>query len=269
MTALETIAVAFAMFSAIPCPQPVWTEKNMRYCLCAFPLVGAVCGLLCGGWAALLGVLHAPDLLLAGGICLIPVLVTGGIHLDGFADTSDALASCAPPEKKREILQDPRCGAFAVIRLCAWFLADFVLCAVVRWDARALICLGLAFVLERCLSGWAIASFPMAKNTGLAHTFAAAADKKRVRAVLSVFIMALVAALVVVGRMAGLAMAVTAGVVLLLYRRTAVKQFGGITGDLAGWFLQRAELFMLAALAAVQLLAAQPWAAQLTEGGWL
>ena len=100
MTALETIAVAFAMFSAIPCPQPVWTEKNMRYCLCAFPLVGAVCGLLCGGWAALLGVLHAPDLLLAGGICLIPVLVTGGIHLDGFADTSDALASCAPPEKK-------------------------------------------------------------------------------------------------------------------------------------------------------------------------
>ena len=109
----------------------------------------------------------------------------------------------------------------------------------------------------------------MAKNTGLAHTFAAAADKQRVRAVLSVFIIALAAALVVVGRAAGLAMAVTAGVVLLLYRRTAVKQFGGITGDLAGWFLQRAELFMLAALAAVQLLAAQPWAAQLTEGGWL
>ena len=39
--------------------------------------------------------------------------------------------------------------------------------------------------------------------------------------------------------------------------------------DLAGGFLQRAELSMLAALAAVQLLASQPWAAQLTEGGWL
>ena len=39
MTLLETAAVAFAMFSAVPVPQPVWNEKNMRYALCAFPLV--------------------------------------------------------------------------------------------------------------------------------------------------------------------------------------------------------------------------------------
>ncbi len=46
MTALQTIAVAFAMFSALPMPQFDWNEKNMRYALCAFPLVGAVCGAL-------------------------------------------------------------------------------------------------------------------------------------------------------------------------------------------------------------------------------
>ena len=39
MTALQTIAVAFAMFSALPMPQFDWNEKNMRYALCAFPLV--------------------------------------------------------------------------------------------------------------------------------------------------------------------------------------------------------------------------------------
>ena len=39
-----------------------------------------------------------------------------------------------------------------------------------------------------------------------------------------------------------------AGVALWRYHRVAVKQFGGITGDLAGWFLQKAELYMLAAL---------------------
>ena len=93
MTALETIAVAFAMFSAIPCPQPVWTEKNMRCALCAFPLVGAVCGLLLWGWTALAGWLPLPGVLAAAGQCLLPVLVTGGIHLDGYADTCDALAS--------------------------------------------------------------------------------------------------------------------------------------------------------------------------------
>ena len=41
MIVWQTIAVAFAMFSAVPVPQPVWNQKNMRYALCAFPLVGA------------------------------------------------------------------------------------------------------------------------------------------------------------------------------------------------------------------------------------
>ena len=46
MIVLQTIAVAFAMFSAIPVPQFDWNEKNMRYAMCAFPLIGAVCGAL-------------------------------------------------------------------------------------------------------------------------------------------------------------------------------------------------------------------------------
>ena len=51
MILLQTIAVAFAMFSALPVPQFEWTPKNMRYALCAFPLIGLVCGglwCLCG-----------------------------------------------------------------------------------------------------------------------------------------------------------------------------------------------------------------------------
>lgn len=259
MNFFQTIAVAFAMFSAIPCPQPEWTEKNMRYSLCAFPLIGAVCGLLCWGWMALMGYVGASVLLQAGGLCAIPVLVTGGIHLDGYADTSDALGSYGSPEKKREILKDPRCGAFAVIRLCTWFVVYFALCASVRWDARALWCMGLAFVLERSLSGFANAAFPLAKNTGLAHTFAAAADKKKVRAVLLAASVVLAAALIVVDRLAGAAMVLAAGWVMWRYYHIAQKQFGGITGDLAGWFLQRAEIWMLGALAAVQLLEGMKW----------
>ena len=53
MILLETIAVAFAMFSAIPVPQPVWNQKNMRYAMCAFPLVGVVCALLYLVWAVI------------------------------------------------------------------------------------------------------------------------------------------------------------------------------------------------------------------------
>ena len=52
MIVLQTIAVAFAMFSAIPVPQFDWNEKNMRYAMCAFPLIGVVIGAAwCVCWA--------------------------------------------------------------------------------------------------------------------------------------------------------------------------------------------------------------------------
>ena len=68
MTVLQTIAVAFAMFSALPVPQFEWNEKNMRYAMCAFPLIGLVCG---GLWC-LCGVLPLPELARAAAFCLVP-----------------------------------------------------------------------------------------------------------------------------------------------------------------------------------------------------
>ena len=245
MIVLQTIAVAFAMFSAVPMPQFAWNEKNMRYALCAFPLIGVVIGAL---WC-LCGALPLPGIVRAAGFCLVPVWVTGGIHLDGYADTCDALSSYGDRAKKLEILKDPHCGAFAVIRLCSYFLAYFALCGCVQFTPRVGLLWTLALVLERALSGYAVAAFPMAKNTGLAHTFATAADRHTVRRVLTVLAAALGIALVVLG---GWALVLAALVVLVRYSHVAKKQFGGITGDLAGWFLQKAEIWMLAALCACQ-----------------
>ena len=252
MVLFETVAVAFAMFSALPVPQPEWNEKNMRYALCAFPLVGLVNGLCWWGWTALCGVLGFPALLRAAGLCLIPVAVTGGIHLDGYADTSDALASYASPERRREILKDSHCGAFAVIRTCAYFVGSFALCGALVPEDRALLCMGAAFVLSRCLSGISVASFPLAKDTGLAHTFASSADKGRVRVVLAVLAAGAVVTMWVSDILYGAAMTLAALAVFANYARTVQKQFGGLSGDLAGWFLQRAEFWMLAALVLCQ-----------------
>ena len=241
MIVWQTIAVAFAMFSAVPVPQFGWNEKNMRYALCAFPLVGLLCGAL---WCVC-GVLPLPAPARAAGFCLVPVWVTGGIHLDGYADTCDALASYGDREKKLEILKDPHCGAFAVIRLCSYFAAYLCLAACVQFTPRVGALWTLALVLERALSGLAVAAFPMAKNTGLAHTFASAADRTAVRNVLTVLAVLLCGALLALG---GGALAAVAILLFLWYHHVAVQQLGGITGDLAGWFLQKTELWMLAAL---------------------
>ena len=245
MTILQTIAVAFAMFSALPVPQFGWNEKNMRYAMCAFPLIG----LGCGGLWCLCGVLPLPDMARAAAFCLVPVAVTGGIHLDGYADTSDALSSYGDREKKLEILKDSHCGAFAVIRLCSYFVAYFGLCGSVRFTPRVGLCWTLALVLERALSGFAVAAFPLAKDTGLAHTFASAADRATVRRVLALLAAVLCCAMLALG---GWALVLAALAVLWRYHAVACKQFGGITGDLAGWFLQKTEIWMLSALCACQ-----------------
>ena len=176
---------------------------------------------------------------------ILPLLLTGGIHLDGYADTCDALSSYGDRTKKLEILKDPHCGAFAVIRLCSYFVAYFALCCCVQFTPQVGAVWLLALVLERACSGYAVAAFPLAKNTGLAHTFATAADRTTVRRVLGCLSIVLAVALFALG---GGVLVLAAGVALWRYHRVAVKQFGGITGDLAGWFLQKAELYMLAAL---------------------
>ena len=254
MIVLETIAVAFSMFSALPMPQFKWNEGNMRWSLCAFPIVGAVIALGMRGWEQLCLLLSLPEVLRGAGLCALPALMTGGIHLDGYADVSDALASRASPERKREILRDPHCGAFAVIRLCVYYVVFFALCCALDPTARALRCLGLGFVLSRALSGLALTALPIAEGSSLARSFADAADKRRVRAILfAVAGLCLAGMALFGGWMVFLAALCVTAAVALRCGRTALRQFGGVSGDLAGWFLVKEEFWLLAALVAVQL----------------
>ena len=252
MWVLETVAVAFGMYSALPTPRVEWNETNMRYALAAFPLVGAVLGLAWWGVCALSAALALPDLLRGAMLCALPALVTGGIHLDGYADSSDALASHASPERRQEILRDPHCGAFAVIRLCVYFIAYFSLCCAAEPTPRVLWCVGAGFVLSRALSGLLLTVLPIAGASSLAKAFADAAAKRRVRWMLCAASAFLAAAMLWLGRLTGAAMLCAAALTVRRYVYTATREFGGTSGDLAGWFLVKVESWMLAAAVAGQ-----------------
>ena len=248
---METVWIAFSMFSALPVPQAEWKKESMRYTLLAFPLVGAVIGVLCVLWILLSEVLVFPAILRAAGLCAIPVLVTGGIHLDGYCDTWDARASHGTEEKKQEILKDPHLGTFAVIHVCLYFLIMFAL-----WAAMPQIRLlpaALLFCLSRVLSGLSLTVFKIRPGSGLVSTFADAAEKKRVRMILTAAAVILAAAICIGG---GWLMIPAAVFVFLRYRDLAERQFGGLSGDLAGWFLQTAELWMVGAYCLQQYIGA-------------
>ena len=178
----NSFLIALSMYSRIPVPQAEWTEKNLRWALCFFPLVGAVIGALGYGVYCLCEFLALPQLLAGALLTALPVVVTGGIHLDGFADTVDALSSYGDREKKLQILKDPNTGAFAVIGLCAYFLADTALWS--EADGELLPVIACSYMLSRSLSGISVVSFQAAKNSGLLRTFQDGAQKFRVRVVL-------------------------------------------------------------------------------------
>ncbi|MBC8569299.1 adenosylcobinamide-GDP ribazoletransferase [Zongyangia hominis] len=247
----QSFVVAFSMYSALPMPRVEWNKENMRYALCFFPLIGVVTGLLMEGWGLLCGWAGLGRVLFAAVACVLPVAVSGGIHLDGFCDTCDALGSHQSREKKLEILKDPHTGAFALIGCVLYFLLSFGLWSELKPDVRALGVVGLGFVLSRVLSGLSVVTFPCV-STGLLAAFSTAAQKKRVAAVEILLGLLCAAGMVCLRPAVGSLAVLAAGVTFAYYFRMSRRQFGGITGDLAGYFLQLCEIAMLLAVAAGQ-----------------
>ncbi len=244
MNFIYSLFAAFSMFSTLPAPQVPWEKEKIRYMLVCLPFVGLVIGMTEYMWAVLVDLLELGQTLRAAGFTLIPILLTGGIHLDGFMDTVDALKSHATPEKKRAILKDPHAGAFAVIGLAAYLLLWFGLCVELPWSGRTLVLMGLLHVMSRSLSAVSGTLLPVRPGEGTLNVFHRAANKKV--AVLAVgWVVLSAAAMVAVWPSVGGVMALGAVVTLLLVRRMASKQFEGMSGDIAGFQLQTAELVML------------------------
>lgn len=237
-------------------PRADWEKENMKYAMCFFPWVGAVIGACVYLWGRFAGNIPVGSILYAAILTLIPIFITGGIHLDGLLDTADALSSWQTRERRLEILKDSHTGAFAIITCCIYFIAYFgfssELFEMQRIEGIGVIAIG--FFLSRCLSGFSVTAFPCAKDSGLAATFANGADKKRAGKVLIAEGILAIAVMIWVSISLGIAAVVAALLTFWWYHHMSVEKFGGITGDLAGCFLQVCELMILVAVVVVEKL---------------
>ena len=108
---------------------------------------GAVIGLLIYGAGYLYYAFELPFWAVGALILLIPILVTGGFHLDGYMDVKDALSSFADREKKLEILKDPNVGSFAIIGIISRIIIAMVsiFMILLYGNYRSLMVLALIF----------------------------------------------------------------------------------------------------------------------------
>ena len=164
MKIAEAIGAAFGTFSRIPVPKSAWTDFGSTHALAAFPLVGLAEGFLMTAWGYMANLFGVPATIVAAVLAALPVAVTGGIHLDGLCDTSDALASWAPRERKLEIMHDPRAGAFGVIGVVVYLILQFSLFTALPLTAGTFLALLCSLVFSRALSGLAVECWPRGRT---------------------------------------------------------------------------------------------------------
>ncbi|MBO4492835.1 MAG: adenosylcobinamide-GDP ribazoletransferase [Ruminococcus sp.] len=244
---IKSLFMALRMYSRIPVPEVEWNEENRRYSLCFFPVVGVLAGMLLILWNNVCTFLSTGGLLFGAGAVMLIVLLTGGIHLDGFCDTCDARASWGDRQRRLEILSDPHIGSFAVIKLVAYMILYTALMSML-YDTEVIHATAWGYVLSRSLSGLAAVTFKSAKKEGTLFVFTDTADKKATLFLLSFTASISCFAMIAVCPQAGLAAAAASLLIMAYYRYVAFKEFGGITGDLAGWFLQVCEIAVVAAV---------------------
>ncbi|MCR4590913.1 MAG: adenosylcobinamide-GDP ribazoletransferase [Lachnospiraceae bacterium] len=236
--AAESFIIAFSMYSRLPMPAVKWNDDNRRYVFAFFPFVGAVEGLIFYYLWILLDRIHCGALLTGALLTLFTILFTGGIHLDGFMDVRDALASYRSVEERLRILKDPHVGSFAVI----WAVMLLIVKTAVYGSlSREILPLtAITFFLSRSLSALSVLGFPEAYKEGTAFSFKSAAAKS-VKPLLIIFaLLSFGAAFYISVRGAAVLLFLSAVLMICHYRNCTVN-FGGINGDTAGCFLELFE----------------------------
>ena len=217
--------------------------RSVRY----FSLVGCFAGLLLD-IVALLTAGWLPGAVRGTLLVFLPVLITGGMHCDGFMDTADGVLSGRPRDRALEIMKDSRVGAFGVLAIVLLILGKWSLIhdmpeSLLPYALIAMMAIG------RFTMTAAIVFFPYARPEGMGKAFAEHAGKDSFFfAVLTIAVMVLcfyfaagffTAGVTVVAALAALLFTFWAG-------RRLTRFLGGLTGDTYGAVTELSEMLVLA-----------------------
>ena len=215
-------------------------QDGLAYARGYFPLVGLALGLLLAGLDMILSgylflpqgtfIALAPNHLLESALLVVLLVVlTRGLHLDGFMDSCDALFGGYTRERRLEIMRDPHVGAFAVVGVVCLLV---IKCAAIAGLLQPLRLHML--ILFPCLSRWAVLLvmelYPYARSEGLGSAFLG--ERGRLQLVFGL-LCALFASLLAAGVL-GLILLLSASLIAWIIGAWASRLLGGLTGDVYG-----------------------------------
>lgn len=218
-------------------PTPEQNGRSLLY----YPLVGAVLGFILCVAAYLLA--DAPEYLGAALLLTVWVILTGGLHMDGLADSADAwVGGYGDRERTLSIMKDPRSGPMGILAI--------VLVLLIKWSALvAILPSGDAWgvllattIAARAMMVVMLTRLPYVRAQGLGSDLAAYVPAKTA---LWVVLISAVLVLWLLGITAVFALVIFYGFVGYALH----KRLGGTTGDTAGAVLELCETLLLVVVA--------------------
>lgn len=231
---------ALQFLTIVPLKIKQLSEKDIAGAMIYFPFVGLLLGLALSGINMLLVIFNFSPL--AASIILVVALIgiTGGMHLDGLSDSSDAFLSGKTKDQMLIVMRDPHIGVMGVVSIASVMLLKIALLSAVAIALKP-VSLVLACVLSRWSSVLAIYLFPYSRPSGKVKVFK---DGMNLR----IFILSSILALVFVfgtWRLKGVFTLLIAGGFTYLAGKYACRKIGGITGDTLGAIIELTEIIVL------------------------
>jgi len=237
---MNGLIVAFGFLTRLPVPRITFDARAQAASLKWYPLVGLVLGVLVVGAGALL---HALPRLPAAAIVLVAwAALTGGLHLDGLADSADGwIGGIGDRERTLSIMKDPRSGPAGVVAL--------VLVLLLKFSALATLPNPWLLLLPPLLGRAAVVAWFQTTDYVRAHGLGEPLRGAPSRG--CVVALALTLTLCLFFGKPGVVALVAACATAWAWRRAGVRRLGGFTGDTAGALVEMVEAVTIVALTAV------------------
>lgn len=230
---------SLSFLSRLPLPhgKSDGTGDSLRRSLRAFPLAGAVLGLIAGIALIAANSAHLPAIvssLIAVGVL---AAMTGALHEDGLGDTADGFFGASNVERRLEIMKDSRIGTFAALTLIIWTGLKVALLVTIIERAGPGYA-ALALIGSEAASRSAILTLwyglPSARPGGLADNLGSPSWETVVCATALGFLILMLTILPIGGFVALLKVLIFTVLLLMGFARLCMVKIGGQTGDTLG-----------------------------------
>lgn len=230
--------LAWQFFSAVPIKKQLdMNAKSVTWMYGFLPIVGLLIGsIISSGVFILSRYSEISELLLSILIVIGLIVLTGGLHLDGWIDMSDAFFSYGEKEKRLAILDDPRTGAFGVISVFCLLILKIGVIYEMLLHGQLTIVPFLIFIPFLARTGMLVyfLSLQPAKEKGLAAYFKRLVIHRKLAVLMGLQSIIAFVCWFYIGVFSLFILFSVMLIAVVVYRNWSKKHFGGVTGDLLG-----------------------------------